>query len=138
MAFYLYVAAGFAAGLLGGMGMGGGTVLIPALTIFLGVSQHVAQATNVVAFLPMAAFALAEHKKQGLLKTDGLAQVIIPAVIATILAGLLMAALPGEMLRKLFGTFLIILAVKEAFVLKKSIQSRTEDGGTKNPESKAQ
>ena len=126
MAFLLFVAAGFAAGLLGGMGMGGGTVLIPVLTIFLGVSQHVAQATNVISFLPMAAFALAEHKKQGLLKTEGLSKVIIPAVIATVLAGVLMAALPGEMLKKLFGTFLIILAVKEAFVLKESVNKRTK------------
>ena len=138
MAFLLYVAAGFAAGLLGGMGMGGGTILIPALTIFLGVSQHVAQATNVVAFLPMAAFALAEHKKQGLLKTGGLAQVIIPAVIATVFAGMLMAALPGEMLRKLFGTFLIILAVKEAFVLKESVQSRAKNKGKANAEERAE
>ena len=61
MAFIIHLAAGVLAGLLGGMGMGGGTVLIPVLTIFLGVSQHVAQATNVIAFLPMAALALAVH-----------------------------------------------------------------------------
>ena len=132
MSFLLYVAAGFAAGLLGGMGMGGGTVLIPALTILLGVSQHVAQATNVVCFLPMAAFALAEHKKQGLLRTDGLAKVIIPAVIATVLAGFIMAALPGEMLKKLFGAFLIILAVKELFALKATLSKSAKKGGKKN------
>ena len=124
MGFLLFVAAGFAAGLLGGMGMGGGTVLIPVLTIFLGVSQHAAQATNVVSFLPMAAFALAEHKKQGLLRTQGLAKVIIPAVISTVFAGLLMAALPGEMLKKLFGAFLIILAVKELFALKETLEKK--------------
>ena len=127
MSFLLFVAAGFAAGLLGGMGLGGGTILIPALTIFLGVSQHAAQAANVISFLPMAAFALAEHKKQGLLKTDGLAKVIIPAVISTVFAGILMAALPGEMLKKLFGTFLIILAVKQAFALKENVKKRRQN-----------
>ena len=48
--------------MLGGMGMGGGTVLIPALTVILGVEQHVAQATNLIAFLPMALFTLKIHK----------------------------------------------------------------------------
>ena len=127
MAFLIYVVVGFAAGLLGGMGMGGGTILIPALTILLGVSQHVAQATNVISFLPMAAFALAEHKKQGLLQTKGLSKVIIPAVIATVLTGLLMAALPAEMLQKLFGAFLIVLAVKQAYSLKDSLQKSKKE-----------
>ena len=53
--------------MLGGMGMGGGTVLIPALTVILGVEQHVAQATNLIAFLPMALFTLKIHKENGLL-----------------------------------------------------------------------
>lgn len=127
MAFLIYVAAGFAAGLLGGMGMGGGTILIPVLTILLGVGQHFAQAANVISFLPMAAFALAEHKKQGLLRTEGLSKVIIPAVIATILTGFIMAVLPGEMLKKLFGAFLIILAVKQAFSVKETVQKPKKD-----------
>lgn len=127
MAFLIYIAAGFAAGLLGGMGMGGGTILIPVLTILLGVGQHFAQAANVISFLPMAAFALAEHKKQGLLRTEGLAKVIIPAVIATVLTGFVMAALPGEMLKKLFGAFLIILAIKQAFTLKETVRKPKKD-----------
>jgi len=100
--------------------------LIPALTILLGVSQHVAQATNVISFLPMAAFALPQHKKQGLLRTQGLSKVIIPAVIATVLTGLLMASLSGEMLKKLFGAFLIILAVKQSFALKDAVLKRAK------------
>ena len=63
--------AGFVSGLIGGMGMGGGTIMIPALTVFCGVSQHAAQVTNLISFLPMSAFSLAVHKKQGLIKIDG-------------------------------------------------------------------
>jgi len=58
MSFILYLIAGFLSGLLGGMGMCGGTVLIPALTAVLNVEQHVAQSTNLIAFLPMSAFSL--------------------------------------------------------------------------------
>ncbi len=123
MGFILYLAAGFAAGILGGMGMGGGTILIPALTILLGVNQHVAQAANVIAFLPMAAIVLPKHKKNGLLKTDGLREIIIPAIISTVLGGLVMAYMPADMLQKLFGIFLIALAVKQFFATLEEIKA---------------
>ena len=124
MSFIIYMLAGFAAGVIGGMGMGGGTILIPVLTILLGVNQHVAQATNVIAFLPMAALALPAHKRNGLLRTDDLWQIIIPALITTVLGGLLMAALPTEVLKKLFGFFLVALAVKQSFSLITQLQER--------------
>lgn len=122
MSFLIYIAVGFLAGVLGGMGMGGGTILIPALTIFLGVNQHIAQATNVIAFLPMAALVLPAHKKNGLLRTDDVWEIIIPALITTVLAGFIMAALPTEVLKKLFGFFLIALAVRQLFSLLTSLQ----------------
>ncbi len=98
--------------MLGGMGMGGGTVLIPALTILLGVEQHVAQATNLLAFLPMAAFTLKVHKDNGLLKTDGVWQLVLPALLTAVASGFVAAVLPSEVLKKLFGAFLVILSVK--------------------------
>lgn len=112
MSFILYMIAGFLSGLLGGMGMGGGTVLIPFLTIFLGVEQHVAQAANLIAFLPMAAFSLKVHKDSGMIKTDGVWSIIIPAVVTSVLGGLATVFLPGEVLKKLFGAFLVGLAIK--------------------------
>lgn len=123
MSFIVYLLVGFAAGVLGGMGMGGGTILIPALTILLGVNQHVAQATNVIAFLPMAALALPAHKKNGLLRTDDVWEIIIPALATTVLGGLVMAALPTEVLKKLFGFFLVALAVKQSFSLITQLQN---------------
>ncbi|MGN0814628.1 MAG: TSUP family transporter [Candidatus Coproplasma sp.] len=113
MSFIIYLSVGFFAGLLGGMGMGGGTILIPALTIITGVGQHVAQATNLISFLPMAAFSTAVHKKQGLLQTQGSAGIIIPAVVTSVLGGLIALVLPSDLLGKLFGLFLIALAVKQ-------------------------
>ncbi|MCM1546092.1 MAG: TSUP family transporter [Clostridiales bacterium] len=124
MSFIVYLSVGFAAGVLGGMGMGGGTILIPALTLILGVNQHLAQATNVIAFLPMAALVLPQHKKSGLLRTDDVWEIIIPALITTVLGGLLMAALPTQVLKKLFGLFLVALAVKQLFGLVTQLQNK--------------
>lgn len=118
MSFFFYLAAGFFSGLLGGMGMGGGTILIPALTIFFGVEQHVAQATNLIAFLPMAAFSLRVHKQNGLLKTEGMWLLVIPALITSVAAGFVAAFLPSEILKKSFGAFLVLLAAKQAIQLK--------------------
>jgi hypothetical protein len=113
MAFYLYLIFGFAAGLLGGMGMGGGTILIPALTIFLSVEQHVAQATNLISFLPMAAVSLRTHAEKGLIKYNNLWWIIAPAVVLSVAGGVVAIVLPAEALRRLFGAFLLVLAVRQ-------------------------
>lgn len=125
MSFILLILTGFLAGIFGGMGMGGGTVLIPALTIILGVEQRLAQATNVIAFLPMSAIVLPRHKRNGLLKTEGVTALIIPALISTAIFSLVMAVFPTNALRKAFGVFLIILAVRQAFVIKGKIKSKS-------------
>ncbi|MFQ7036484.1 MAG: TSUP family transporter, partial [Candidatus Borkfalkia sp.] len=77
MRFIVYMFAGLAGGILGGMGMGGGTVLIPILTIFCGVEQHLAQSANLITFLPMAIFSLQVHAKHGLLDTRGIGYIIL-------------------------------------------------------------
>ena len=46
--------AGAIFGIIGGMGMGGGVILIPILTWFLGATQQEAQGMNLLCFLPMS------------------------------------------------------------------------------------
>ncbi len=118
MSFIAYAVAGFLSGLLGGMGMGGGTILIPVLTIILGVEQHVAQAANLIAFLPMAGFSLKIHRDNGNLSTEGVWNIIIPALITSAAGAIAAAFLPPDILRKFFGAFLLFLAVKGLFTLK--------------------
>lgn len=123
MSFYLYLLVGFFSGVLGGMGMGGGTILIPALTVLLGVEQHVAQATNLIAFLPMALFTLNMHRRNGLLKTQGLLEIIIAGTVLSVVTGFIAAFLPSSVLRKLFGAFLVFLAFKLSIDAKKKAES---------------
>ena len=63
MQIFLLILAGIVGGIIGGMGMGGGTLLIPILTIFLDVEQKNAQAINLVAFIPMAI--IVKYKEKG-------------------------------------------------------------------------
>ena len=113
MSFYLLVLCGFAGGVLGGMGMGGGTALIPLLTIFLGLPQTVAQGINLISFLPMSLLALSVHFKNGLLKGGGLKWIIPSAMIFAGGGALLAVVLPAVILRKTFAVFLIILSFFE-------------------------
>ena len=120
MSLYLYLVLGFLGGIPAGMGMGGGTVTIPLLVLIGGVEQKIAQSANLFSFLPMSVGALKTHADNGLLQTQGILWVILPALLFSALGTTLAAALPSDALSKAFGAFLIALA----FVgLYKNIQS---------------
>lgn len=113
MTEFLYVLFGFLSGILGGMGMGGGTLLIPLLTIFLSVDQKLAQGINLVAFLVMALISLIIHFKNGYIKTRGTFYIIGSGVLFSCLSAFLAGYLPSDILRKCFGGFLCLLAIIE-------------------------
>lgn len=110
MSFYLYLLLGFLGGIPAGMGMGGGTVTIPLLSIVGGVEQKIAQSANLFAFLPMSLFALKTHADNGLLQTQGIFWTLLPALACSMLGACLAITLPSEGLRKGFGAFLILLS----------------------------
>ena len=66
----------------------------------------------------MAAFTLKIHKENGLLKTEGVWWLVIPALLTSVAAGFAAALLPSAVLKKLFGAFLVLLAVKLLIGLK--------------------
>ena len=110
MSFYLYFVLGFLGGIPAGMGMGGGTVTIPLLTLIGGVEQKIAQSANLFSFLPMSVNALKTHADNGLLQTKGILWEIIPALLFSAAGALFATALPSELLKKGFGVFLIGLS----------------------------
>ena len=66
-AYVLPALAGFLMGILSAWGIGGGTLLLLVMTLFLGVDQITAQGVNLLYFLPTAAMAVAQHRKNDLL-----------------------------------------------------------------------
>lgn len=111
MQYVWYAVAGILGGILGGMGMGGGTVLIPLLTLFYGVGQHTAQAVNLIAFIPMAVVAVIIHAKNGLIKFGNVLLIILPGLVACVLGVYIARATSGNVLKKCFGGFLFLLSV---------------------------
>lgn len=124
-----FILIGFAAGILGGMGMGGGTLLIPLLTIFMNVEHNIAQGVNLIAFIPMAIIALIIHKKNNLIEKKGLLRMIIPAIATAIGASLLVGRINNRILAITYGCFIVaagifFIIITTINIIKKKRKSR--------------
>ncbi len=109
--WYLYIIFGFLSGVVGAMGMGGGTLLIPLLTIFSDVSQVLAQGYNLIAFLPMSLIAILIHMKNKLIEPKYLWLLIPSGVVFAVVGSILANLIKGGVLKVLFGIFLIVLSI---------------------------
>jgi hypothetical protein len=108
-----YVLIGLAAGVVSGMGIGGGAILIPALTILLATGQREAQHINLLFFLPTAAIALRTHIKEKNIEKKGLTRLTLFGVFGCIPAALIAVHIDANWLRKGFAVFLLCMAVYE-------------------------
>jgi uncharacterized membrane protein YfcA len=120
MHIFLLILFGFLAGIIGGMGMGGGTLLVPLLS-FLDLSQKNIQAVNLISFLPMSVAALIMHSKNKLVEKRGTLWLIIPAVAAAVGGALLTASATDRVLQICFAVFLILVGGWQFFVAVKAI-----------------
>jgi len=111
----MYVIIGLLAGIISGMGIGGGTILIPALCFIMDLGQKQAQSINLLFFIPTAIVAIIKHKKEGNIDFAMVKPVIIFGIIGAIAGSLLAVNMDGELLRKLFGGFLLVMGIWEIF-----------------------
>lgn len=112
-----YLLIGVAAGVFSGLlGIGGGTIVVPALVYFFGMAQHKAQGTILAAFLPpVAILAVLRYYKAG--NVDLLAALIVAIglLIGSYYGAGLSLSLSESMLKKVFGVFLLAMAIKMIF-----------------------
>jgi len=109
----MYVLIGLASGIVSGMGIGGGAIMIPALTIFLNIGQQKAQNINLLYFIPTAIFAVLVHKKNGSIEKQGLLPLILWALPGAIIGSLIAVNIDSNYLRKGFAVFLLLMAAYE-------------------------
>ncbi len=100
---------GLLGGIIGGMGMGGGTITIPLLVICGGIEQHLSQSINLIIFLPMSIGAILIHSKNKLIDYKKAFIIIAPAIITAFFSSLLAQKISSENLKFFFGIFLLIL-----------------------------
>lgn len=116
-------------GVLSAFGVGGGSLLLIYLTAIAGFSQHEAQAINLLYFLPAAGAALPSHVKNGFVAGRTAALAIAAGLLCSVGAAVLSNRLDVSLLRKLFGCFLLLIALWELFG--KGRRKQASEGATK-------
>ena len=106
-----YVIIGVLGGTIAGMGMGGGTLTIPLLTIFMSVGQKMAQGVNLIGFIPVAIIALIIHTKNGLVEYKKTLWVALTGLITAVGSAFLVGHISNAWLGRLFGLFLLGIAL---------------------------
>lgn len=115
--WYLYITLGLLAGIFSGfLGLGGGTVIIPALVYFLGFSQHQAQGTTLAMMVPpIGLLAAWKYYVNGDVKIDVAVLLCVGFFVGGLIGAYFVAKIPDVLLKKCFGLFLLLVSLKMMF-----------------------
>ena len=112
MTYVLAIALGLVAGVLAGMfGVGGGLLFVPTL-IVLGLNQHEAIGTSLLAILPTVLVGTWRQSRYGNVRWRAAAVVGVAAAVTAQGGVALAEALPATTLRRLFAGLLVLVAVQ--------------------------
>ncbi len=103
------VLTGAGAGLLG---VGGGIMMVPYLTLAAGLNQQAAEATSLLVVLPTAIVASIVLRRRGVGNLSLALRFGVLGATGAALGALLALALPGEALKLVFALFLGVVAVR--------------------------
>lgn len=112
--------AGFFAGFIGGLGMGGGGVLVLFLTLYVGMPQLQAQGINLLFFIPVGLFALILHVRQHLIDFKAALPAILLGLLGAAVGSFLARFFGSVVISKIFAVLLACLGVWEVFAPKKT------------------
>lgn len=128
MNFVWFLLIAILSGLFAGMGMGGGTFLIPLITLLMNVEQEVAQCINLLVFIPMAVVDIIIYSKKKYIDYKNWWIISVPAVIISTLGALVAFRLPGSVLKIIFGSFISLIGIVQIVVLiVKFIKQKSKD-----------
>ena len=110
---------GIVSGIVSGTGMGGGTILIFLLTFFMGVEQHIAQATNLIFFIPTSIIAILVNLKNKNIYLKSAIIISAFGILGAIIGANISINMDVVILKKAFGIFLAIIAIHEIYTIVK-------------------
>ncbi len=106
------IGAGFVAGVLSGLvGIGGGQVFVPVMTLGFGATQVVAQGTSLAAIVPTAMVGGVTHIRQGAVDLDAAVWTGAGGLLGGVVGALVAVHVAGPLLARVFGLLLIVSAV---------------------------
>jgi uncharacterized protein len=107
------VLIGLAAGVLGGMlGVGGGVLFVPSLVVVAGLTQHEAEATSLLAIVPVALVGAISQDRYGNVRRRDALLVGLLSVVGAVGGVVLANALSGVILRLAFAGLMLLIAVQ--------------------------
>jgi uncharacterized membrane protein YfcA len=114
MNIFLYILLGVVAGIFSGLiGIGGGIIIVPALVLLFGLSQHSAQGTTLALMVPpIGLLAALAYYKQGFVDLKIAAFICIGFFIGGLLGANFALGIPETILKKIFGVVLLAVSVK--------------------------
>ncbi|MGA8363784.1 MAG: TSUP family transporter [Solirubrobacteraceae bacterium] len=123
---------GIAAGVLGGLlGVGGGVLFVPGLVIVVGLTQHEAEATSLLAIVPVALVGAVRQNRYGNVRRDD-ALLMGVLSVAGVAAGVALAnALSGTVLRTAFALLILLIAAQ---LVRKALREGRESMTQTNPD----
>lgn len=106
-------AIGTAAGAFSGLfGVGGGTIIVPLLIVWLAYGEREATGTSMAAIVIIAGLATALQAAYGNVDVGNAALVGIPAIAGAIAGTALQQRLPERVISSLFAALLVVIAVE--------------------------
>lgn len=108
---------GIISGIVSGAGMGGGTILIYLLIAMCGLEQHVAQAANLIYFIPTSIAAIFVNIKNKNMDLKLAIIISIFGILGAIIGANLSINTDENVLKKVFGIFLSIIAIHEIYTI---------------------
>lgn len=118
---------GIISGIVTGLGMGGGTILILLLTLFNNFEQHIAQATNLVFFIPTSLAAIVTNLKNKNVDIKVTKVVSVFGIIGAIIGSTISNNISSSNLKKYFAIFLLIIAIYEIYRLYKEYKNKRKN-----------
>ena len=107
--------------------MGGGTILVLVLSNFLNINQHMAQATNLLYFIPTSIAAIWIYWKNGNLDKKVALKMIPFGIAFAVLGSYIATLIQAQNLKKYFGIFLLAVGVYEIFITVKNKINENKD-----------
>ena len=106
---------GFISGICASMGLGGGFVLMLYLSLFTDTPLDQSRLINLIFFIPVAAFSLFSHIKNGFVDKKAALFSIIGGIAGVFIGLWLSGMIPSELLSKIFAAVILIIGIKEVF-----------------------
>jgi uncharacterized protein len=127
----LVMALGVLAGAVSGLfGVGGGVLFVPTLTLIVGLSELHAQATSLLAIIPVAALGTWRERSSGRVSFRDVAVIGVASIATAIMGSLLADVAPERVLRIGFALILVWTAWRIVRGMRRNDRGVTPAGAT--------